>query len=126
MDGCTHAFCKTCIANSVMHGNVNCPYCRAHVGMQVISKAFEIRFGKHAALKFEFEVDVSMQPWKWLKHTWTKKMSKQFYTIYPEDTDIEQWKNTARSKYYDENGTCVTLVPGPWPSTQALRGAGLI
>jgi hypothetical protein len=107
MSGCTHVFCKTCIVNSVMHGNMNCPYCRTNVGMEVISKAFEIRIGKNVSLMFEFEVDVSMQPWKWLKHTWTKKMSKQFYTIHSKDTDVEQWKSTIRSKYYDENGLII-------------------
>jgi hypothetical protein len=106
MDGCTHVFCKTCIVESVMHCNMKCPYCRANVGLDVISKAFEIKIGKHAAIQFRFEVDVSCQPWKWVKRPWTKHMTKQFYTANP-GVDIEQWKSTTLSKYYDENGRLI-------------------
>jgi len=75
--------------------------------MEVISKAFEIKIGKHASLMFEFEVDVSMQPWKWINRQWTRKMTKQFYTVNPEDMDVAQWKNEIRSRYYDENGRLI-------------------
>ena len=108
MGGCTHVFCKSCITESVMHRNMNCPYCRTNVGLDVISKAFELKIGKYAALKFELDVEVSVQPWKWIKRPWTKKMTKEFYTVYPEDTDIEQWKNGIRLNYYDETG-CLIL-----------------
>ena len=107
MGGCTHVFCKGCITESVMHSNMNCPYCRANVGMDVIAKAFEIKIGKHMALAFKLNVDVSVNPWKWVKHPWTKQMTKQFFAVNPEDVDVEEWKSRVRSTYYDENGTLI-------------------
>jgi len=107
MGGCTHVFCKTCITESVMHNNMNCPYCRSNVGLDVISKAFEIKVGKHMALMFRLNVDVSCQPWKWVKRPWTKQMTKQFFAVITEDVDVEEWKSHVRSMYFDENGRLI-------------------
>jgi len=107
MGGCTHVFCKACITESVMHNNMNCPYCRSNVGLDVISKAFEIKVGKHMALMFRLNVDVSCQPWKWVKRPWTKQMTKQFFAVIPEDVDVEEWKSHVRSMYFDENGRLI-------------------
>ena len=107
MGGCTHVFCKGCISESVIHSNMNCPYCRANVGMDVIAKAFEIKIGKHMALAFKLNVDVSVNPWKWVKRPWTKKMTKQWFDVNPEGVDVEEWKNHVRSTHFDENGRLI-------------------
>ena len=94
MGGCTHVFCKKCITESVMHENLTCPYCRAHVGENVVSKSIEVKFGKFAALKFSLDLEIRTFPWRWYsERPWTKGMTSRYLAVYPLHVQEKLFKN---------------------------------
>ena len=83
MDGCTHVFCKTCIADSVFHGNMTCPCCRTHMGVDVLAECFELKISKYVALKFRLDVDIAISPWRWdANRPWTQSMTRRYLAVY--------------------------------------------
>lgn len=50
-----------------------------------------------------------MYPWKWCKYPWTKSMTKQFFEVYQEGVDVEQWKNDIKARFFDESGRLIYI-----------------
>ena len=112
MAGCTHVYCKECIGKNIMHGHGLCPCCRTMISFNDLVTAISPLVDKTIIDTHKLEYDVTLYPWKWCKYEWTKAMRKQFFSVYSEDTDVEQWKLEVRTRFFDESGLLRRTVYG--------------
>jgi len=80
--GCSHIFCKGCLANSVDQTNLLCPYCREQLEICTVSTCIEVTHGKQMADRFNLRMEMEFSR-QWRK-PWTDKMYRRFAFAFPE------------------------------------------
>lgn len=84
MRGCSHVFCKGCIAESVLRAGPKCPCCRESVCSTNVKECIKVTMGSWRAEKFALDLEIAVCPYKWYgTRPWTQTMRKRYFAIYP-------------------------------------------